>query len=415
MPKTESLRRNTLMLYVFSLASYLFAFVTLPYQTRVLGPGLFGRVSLALVVSSLFNVLFEFGFLLSGTARIASTHSRSEGLRDVFSSITYAKLILILVGSVIMGLLIVLLPSFAVDPELFLLFFISSAVQSLMPDFLYRGLERMTPIAVRTVISQGLSVALILILVRGPSDYLFVPIASLLPNILALFLVYLHLGRTFQVSLKRVPSRLVMASLRESSPYFLSRFAGRMATSANVLALSWVYPVGAPTIGVYASVDRLISAANRLTSPLADSLYPYMLRTSDYRRLGRIIAFVTILVVAACGIAWILADHLAVFVLGEAYVAGGGLLRILLALVAVTPMTYLLGFPALSPVGAADAANRSAIAGSLVHLSGVVILIVAGRLDAASASYVLVISQIVVLVYRIAALQRRGVRLYGAR
>lgn len=400
------------MLYVFTFATYLFGFITLPFQTRVLGPSLFGSVSLALATSSVFGVLFEFGFLLSATSKVSESQHDRHALNLIFSAVTYAKLTLISVSAVAMGGLIVLIPAFSGDPLLFWLFFASTATLSLIPDFLYRGLERMTPIAVRAVVAQGVSVILLFALVHGPADYYLVPLTSLVPNMLALVAVQSHIWQSFGIRLIVVPWRVVVQSLRESLPYFLSRIAGRVAGSANVLAIGLIYPVGAIDVGIYAGVDRLISAANRLSSPVADSLYPYMLRTSDYSRLWRVLRLVTLSVACACVVGWFLADFIAEWVLGPEYAAGAHLIRILLVLVAVTPATYLLGFPALAPAGAANAANGSALAGSMLHLGALVVLVRTGHLDAESASYVLVISQTVVLFYRIVALRIRGVRLF---
>lgn len=413
MSKSESLRRSTSMLYVFTLASYLFALVTLPYQTRVLGPALFGQVSLALAIAAVFGVVFDFGFLLSGTARVTLLRSSHADLANFYSSVVYAKLVLIALGACAMSLLIAWLPSLSADPLLFWLSFASSAAVSLMPDFFYRGLERMTPLAVRSVIAQGLSTLLVFALVRSSRDYLLVPLASLVPNVLALVFVHAHIARVFGTSLRTVTPRSVFMALRDSAPYFVSRFAGRLASSANVVVLGWVYPVGAPTVGVYAAVDRLISAANRASSPLADSLHPYMLRTADYGRLGRIIIYISVPLALVGAIAWFLSDWVALALLGEQYVSGGALIRILLLLVVSMPASYLLGFPALAPSGASRAANHSAIAGSLVHLALVVALFLTSSLDAVSACYALVGGQIVVVVSRLVLLRARGVRLFA--
>ena len=56
------------MLYILQFSTYFLSLVTVPYQTRVLGPVVYGYVGVALAVMAYFQLFMDFGFLLSAGA-----------------------------------------------------------------------------------------------------------------------------------------------------------------------------------------------------------------------------------------------------------------------------------------------------------------------------------------------------------
>ena len=65
--KEKLLAKNTLMLYIMQISSYIFPLISFPYLTRVLGAEKYGIVVFANSIMSYFTLFIEFGFLLSGT------------------------------------------------------------------------------------------------------------------------------------------------------------------------------------------------------------------------------------------------------------------------------------------------------------------------------------------------------------
>ena len=414
--KGESLGRNTSMLYVLTLASYVFSFVTVPYQTRVLGPEYFGRVGVALAVTALFGVLLEFGFSISGTEQVTKSRDDPEKLGVVVSALTGASLVLIVLAALILGGLTLWVPTIHDDPVLYWGAFASTATGTLMPDHVYRGLEKMTPITVRAVLLQSLSVALVVAFVRAPEDYILVPYATAVPNLLALFVVYGHLRNRLGVRLRLVPVSKVAEAIRRSWSFFISRAAEQAGNSINLIALGGVYPSGAAELGFYSGVERLGSAATRFSSPLADSLYPYMVRTRNYRLLGKVIVWSTALIASGCVLVGFFAEEFLGFVLGAEFAGAGGLLRITLVFVAMTPLSWLLGFPALTPIGQSNRVNYSAVAGALLQIATVLGLAASGALTPARALWTTVATQALIIVYRGVVVWRGtgGFRMRGA-
>ena len=70
--KTNRFYSNTIMLYCLQFSNYLFNFITVPYQTRILGPGFFGKLGMATALTTYFQLLLDYGFILSATEDVAS-------------------------------------------------------------------------------------------------------------------------------------------------------------------------------------------------------------------------------------------------------------------------------------------------------------------------------------------------------
>ena len=70
--KDRQLLSNTVMLYIMQFSTYLFSFITVPYLTRVLGVQLYGKIGVAVANMAYFQLLMDFGFLLSATEDISA-------------------------------------------------------------------------------------------------------------------------------------------------------------------------------------------------------------------------------------------------------------------------------------------------------------------------------------------------------
>ena len=117
------LLHNTVMLTVLQLSTYVLALVAVPYETRVLGPEAYGMLGVATAVMVYFNLVMDFGFLLSATADVASATNDTAQLRRILSSVTVCKLILALLSGATLMLLCALIPAWREKTLLFLLFF----------------------------------------------------------------------------------------------------------------------------------------------------------------------------------------------------------------------------------------------------------------------------------------------------
>ncbi|MBC1907440.1 oligosaccharide flippase family protein [Listeria booriae] len=397
----KRLLENTIFLYALTFSGYFFSLITVPYQTRILGPEFYGKVGFAVAMMTYFRLVIDFGFILSATADVAKNREDTQKVASIYTAVMYAKGLLTALSFVVLLGICYAVPMLRQDMFLYLLTFASVAVSAFLPDFLYRGLETMKRITIRTLIIQAFFVLMIFLFLKTPQHYYFVPLFTLIGNAVALLFVQRHVSRQLKIKFVRLEKGYLWQTIQKSSPFFFSRISATIYQVTNTLFLGLMYSPGSAKVGMYVASDRLIGTAKTTFSPLADSLYPYMVKNRDFRLLKKIIWIIMPPVIIICIVLSIYANECMALFLGPAFYGAGSILRLLLPIVAITPLVYMLGFPTLSPMGLAKHANLSTVVSAVVQLVGLSILFLTGTFSVQTLCMMTVLSQFTVLVYRV--------------
>ncbi|MBC1358226.1 oligosaccharide flippase family protein [Listeria booriae] len=398
--KKQRLLQNTIFLYLLTFSGYFFSLITVPYQTRILGPEFYGKVGFAVAMMTYFRLIIDFGFILSATADISKHRENKQEVAKIYTAVMYAKGLLTGLSLVILVGICYAIPMLRQDFLLYILTFASVAVSAFLPDFLYRGLETMKRITIRTVAIQAFFVGMIFLFLKTPQQYYFVPLFTLIGNAVALVLAQRHVSRSLKIKFVPLEKGYLKHTIRESSPFFFSRIAATVYQVTNTFFLGLMYTPGNVNVGMYVASDRLVGTAKTAFSPIADSLYPYMVKNRDFRLLKKILWLIMPPLIIGCIILGMYANPFMAWFLGSAFYDAGSILRILLPIIAMTPLVYLLGFPTLSPMGLARHANRSTMISAVVQIIGLSLLFVTGIFTVHTLCYVTLVSQFTVLLYR---------------
>ncbi|MBC2326535.1 oligosaccharide flippase family protein [Listeria booriae] len=398
--KKQRLLQNTIFLYLLTFSGYFFSLITVPYQTRILGPEFYGKVGFAVAMMTYFRLIIDFGFILSATADISKHRENKQEVAKIYTAVMYAKGLLTGLSLVVLVGICYAIPMLRQDFLLYILTFASVAVSAFLPDFLYRGLETMKRITIRTVAIQAFFVGMIFLFLKTPQQYYFVPLFTLIGNAVALILAQRHVSRSLKIKFVPLEKGYLKHTIRESSPFFFSRIAATVYQVTNTFFLGLMYTPGNVNVGMYVASDRLVGTAKTAFSPIADSLYPYMVKNRDFRLLKKILWLIMPPLIIGCIVLGIYANPFMAWFLGPAFYGAGSILRILLPIIAMTPLVYLLGFPTLSPMGLARHANRSTMISAVVQMIGLSLLFFTGIFTVHTLCYVTLVSQFTVLLYR---------------
>jgi len=397
---------NTIMLYILTFSNYIFGFITIPYQTRVLGPEYFGKIGFAMAFVTYFQLILDFGFILSATAEVANNRNDKNKLSSIMTAVVLSKVVLIIVSIVILMIIFMIVPKFKEDALLYILFFIYVAINSMLPDYLYRGLENMKIITYRTVIIKLFFTIMIFVLLKDKSQYYYIPLLNIVGASGAVIIVYTHVFKQLKIGFTKITLLYFWETLKNSSYYFYSRIATSMYDATNTFILGFVYPTG-NIVGYFTSANKLITTARGGFSPIADSLYPYMIKNKNYKLIRNILVISLPIITVGCIIVGIFAEFICTLLFGEEFRNAASILRLLLPLIVLALPNYLLGFPALTPLGLAKYANISTILGALIQISGLVIMYVTGILNIYTICILTIITELSVLLIRITAIKQR--------
>ncbi len=398
--ETKRLAKNTGFLYLLSFSSQLVNLALIPYETRVLGSEAYGVITLAVAMSSIMTILLDFGFILSATEKVVGLAGDGHALSRLVGNVALAKTFLaFVVGVGVVGLLLFVAP-FADYRALFSLYYLAYVTNAFLPDFLYRGLEDMKAITIRSVLVKVSFSLPIFVFLKGPSDLWVVPAFLFAGNASAVLFSYVDVARRYGVR-PVVPSPKNAALLLKGSfAFFVSRFASTFYQSMNSVILGLMYP-GQAVVGQYGASEKFLSYAKVVSSPVADSLYPYMVRTKHYSLCLLVLKVSVPVIIVVAVLAGMFAEPLCAFAFGTGYDESAVLLRCLLPAIMVIFPTYVLCFPMLVPMGLSRYANRSNVVGATVQVLLLCALLAVSELDARTLCVAVSVSEVSVFLYRL--------------
>lgn len=393
---------NTLFLYLMTFSTQLFSFITVPYLARVLGPSIYGKIGIAQAYMSYLQIILDFGFILSATQKVVESRNDSVSTGKIISAVFITKMMLCFVSSVVFGIIIYYNATLRTDTSFYILFILATMINAAMPDFFYRGIEQMRMITVRTLFIKGSCAALTFLFIKSPNELLLVPFFQLLGNFFAVIVMYLDMIHNHGIRPQKVGVRYIVGTLKGAAPFFISRVSSTVYQGLNTIILSAIYGPS-PVVGYYTSADKIVSLSKSSSSPIADSLYPYMLREKNYKLVRKILyIFMPIIFIGVC-VAFVFADQFCIFIFGNEYANTGGILRCLLPIVVIILPTYILCFPVMVPLGLSKQANFSNVIGLFAQVTGLILLTLFRCLNVYTLCILTSISELMVFLFRLCA------------
>lgn len=392
---------NAVMLYILYFSNMFLGLVTVPYQTRVLGAELFGKLNVAAAIMMYFQLLMDFGFMLSVVAKISRHRDDPKMLNKILSCVTWAKAFFFLLSLIVVELFIS--PGLEDDSLRLMYFFylLATGTNSFLPDYMYKGLERMSIITVRTVLIKLFFTAMIFLFLHTKEQYYLVPLFTAIGNSGAIVAVYWHLIKKMGIRFCRVKVRDVFLEIKESFWFFVSRIATTVYTSTNTIILGNIDPSGAVAGTYSAAADKIITPVRNVMNPISDSLYPHMIKHKNFKLIKKTLLLFMPLIALGCGVLFVFAEPICLTFFGEDFGASIMPLRALLPVVFFTLPNYVLGFPTLGAMGLAKYANISTMFGTVIHLVNLGIAFFTGHLDVLTLCLLTSLTEFLILVFRI--------------
>lgn len=396
----KKIAQNTFFLYLLTFSNYFIGLLLYPFLSRTLSIEAFGLISFSMAYVLIFQVVVEFGFMISATALISKYRQNIHKINQIISDTLTAKIILSGIS-----ILLFLSSTFFLDKVranfyIVLLFLISSLLTAFLPDFYYRGIEQMRSISLRTLVARLLSLIIIFFVVKSDRDAVLVPLAFIVSGVVSLVIAFLTM-RKMGVRLKISSLKRGLKSLKDSSAFFLSRLAVSINQSMGAYFLGIKYDPASYQMGVFSGAARLSSASEMFLSPVVDSLYPHMVHKKDYKIFKKILYLGMAVWLAVCVLIFIKADEIILIILGNNFKNSGDYLRILTFGSFMAFPNMMFGYNALSPIGKAFQANMSIVLSAIVNISILSLLSVFNAINVVVVCWVVACSNLLMLCYRL--------------
>lgn len=264
---------NFATLSVLQAITYVLPVLILPYLFRVIGPEKFGLIAFAQAFIQYFMILTDYGFSISATKEISLCQDKPEEVSRIFSAVMTVKMTLVLVSLALLAAAVLFIPKFREDWPVYVLSFGAVIGNTLFPVWFFQGTEKMKHIADLNILGGFVSVVLIFLLVKMPSDYLMVPlINSVVVTITGLFAQHIAF-RKFGISFRFPGVTSLRQQLTAGWDIFISIVAINAYTTTRIFALGLL--TSHTVTGYYAIAEKIAGICQ--TFPLtsfSQALFP---------------------------------------------------------------------------------------------------------------------------------------------
>ena len=353
--KVSRLTENIFSLVAIKGLDYILNFITFPFLVRVLQVERFGEIVFVQGVIQYFVLVTNYGFDMSGPREIAKNDTIEER-GAVFSSIFFAKLLLLLLASVVFILLSVLVSQFyKVDILLYLVIYLSVIGNVIFPIWFFQGIQEMRHITIANSIARIVSVCGIFFFVKIPDDYILAAFMQSLVPIVAAIYSWCIIVKKYPEVLCRPISGAVSKQLKDGWTIFVSTIAINLYTASNVVFLGIL--TNNTVVGYYSGAKKIIDNITALFSPVSQAIYPHVSKLAAasedmavqfLKKLFRIVGASTFVLST---LIFFFAEVIVGILLGYNYEESILLLRILAFLPFIIALSNLFGIQTMLTLG----------------------------------------------------------------
>ncbi|WP_368743396.1 oligosaccharide flippase family protein [Enterobacter asburiae] len=265
------MKKNIILLFFVQASNYLFPLLTLPYLMRVLGAENFGVVAMVQAWIQYFIIFVDYGFNFSATLLISVNKNKQSKINSIYTAVTAAKLLLLLVVSCIFSLYVMINGS-DIYSHLILLGMISVIGTVIFPVWLFQGIEKMQGIAICTTIAKCISLLLIFLLVKTSDDMNMAVISQSSGMFVSGILACIFIKKQKLAKLTKVSMQEIYLVLSKGFDLFVSNITISFYTTLNILIIGYF---GGPALaGYFSAADKIRTAAQGLMSPVQQAMFP---------------------------------------------------------------------------------------------------------------------------------------------
>lgn len=396
----KTFAKNTFFLYIMTGAKFVLPLIITACLTRRLGPDAYGVISYLTPVMGYFILLLDFGFNFSATKKIAQHRADPVLIEKTIAAVYTAKILLVLAGFLPLMLLLLCIDLLRQYVLLTVLYYLSTAAQIFIPDFLYRGLEKIEGVTTRYILAKLITAVLIFLAVRDDGGLILVPLAYLIGTVAAALHTNHHMVKKLGYRVALGGLREAAAELRESGIYFVSTFA---STALSVTSTFVMGIVGMPTaqIAYWGVAFQVVQAVQAMYDPITTSIYPHVAGKRDHKFVLRITLCLLPLVAAGCVLLYCLAGLAVKIIAGSAYLAAVPVLQALTPMLLFSFVAQMLGFPLLGALGRERQASFTTLVAAGAQILGLVGLALSHHFTLLSLALLRNVTELIFMILRI--------------
>lgn len=379
-------------------AKLIFPLITFPYLTRVLSVDGYGVTTYVRSVMVYFQLLIDFGFLLSATKDVSLNRDNRDEINKIITQATLAKIYLALMAFILLNIGCIYIDLLKENYLYALISFVGITVTCLLPDFLFRGLEVMHILTIRFVISKLVSTILVFVMVHSDRELLLVPVLDLFTSVIALILTLYSIRKLgYNFNFAKVFKGSIL-QLKNSFEYFVSTIATTAFGAFNTVMIGIYLPVA--DVANWGIVYNIVTAVQNLYTPITNGVYPKMMQTKDFSLIKKILLIFMPMVTAGCLFIFICSKYIILVISGSKYLPAVPILVSQLPVLFFSFPGQVLGFPTLGAINRVKETTQSTIVAAVFHIFSLVLLVLINKFTIITVSIVRSLTEFIMFLIR---------------
>lgn len=375
---SKKLDRNKTVLANFSYLSILqvfailFPLLTYPYLLRVVGLDLYGVIVFAQAIINYISLVINFGFNMSGARNVAVYKEDKIRLARIVSSTYLCKLILWIICFIVYLSVISIVPFFEDHYWVYVLTFLLTFNELLLPTWFFQGIEKMKYITIVNLSARLLFVVAIFLFVHEREDYLKIPLLNGIGAMLAGFLsLYIVLGKE-RIKLSVIPMRELRLAYRESFPLFVSCLSTQIYVNVNKLVIGSF--LGMSEVSIYDMAEKVLYLMKLPISMVAQAIFPKISRERNIYFVNRVMFLVVGVVLSVYICVFIGSDWIVYLFTKEYITEASNIMRLLGISAILISFNTFMGGSRLVPMGYSSVYMKVMVGNCIFFLAGIGLL-----------------------------------------
>ncbi|MFK5221206.1 flippase [Lactobacillus helveticus] len=390
--KKKSLGLNALLNGLRSAINLIFPLITFPYISRVLSVSGIGIYNFSNTYVYYFILLAGLGIATYAVREGAKYRNQKEKIEEFVSQVFSINMIATIIAYLLLFLSLVIFKSLSNYVTCILIFSLQILFTTLGTEWIYTIYEDYAYITIRSIAFKILSVILLFILVRKPSDYLWYATITVLAAVGSNILNFIH-ARSF-INIRLTLNTKWRYHLKPIMIIFASAVAVTIFTASDTTILGILkndYAVGiySTSVKIYQITEGLLSAILTVTIPRLAMLWGQKRRSEYNDVLTRVINTLGILVLPASVGLIMLSREVVLIIAGYKFLPSVNSLRIITWAIIFSIFAWIFSDCVLIPAKRESKVLRNTIITAVINVILNFILIPSMSYDGTSLSTVI--------------------------
>ncbi|MCO0808373.1 flippase [Lactobacillus helveticus] len=390
--KKKSLGLNAFFNGMRSVLSLIFPLITFPYISRVLSVSGIGIYNFSNTYVSYFILIAGLGIATYAVREGAKYRNQKEKIEEFTSQVFSINIIATIVAYLLLFLSLVIFKNLNNYVTCILIFSLQILFTTLGTEWIYTIYEDYAYITIRSIAFKILSIILLFILVRKPSDYLWYATITVLAAVGSNILNFIH-ARSF-INIRLTLNTKWRYHLKPIMIIFASAVAITIFTASDTTILGILkndYAVGiySTSVKIYQITEGLLSAILTVTIPRLAMLWGQKRRSEYNDVLTRVINTLGILVLPASVGLIMLSREVVLIIAGYKFLPSVNSLRIITWAIIFSIFSWIFSDCVLIPVKRESEVLRNTLVTATINVILNFILIPSMSYDGTSLSTVI--------------------------